>query len=143
MRLRALSPRQRASPVRIMKGSMDPVTTADVDAWTQAGREAGLSEKWLRDRLRYLASFYDFCETAGFDPAYSPQQHPVREAKKPKVKIHKDFNYLSRPEADALLRATFSLLEDVMFLKSGTPELVRNVDIAGELGKMAAQVELR
>jgi DNA polymerase-3 subunit delta' len=44
-------------------------------------------------------------------------------------------------KTDALLRATYSLLEDLLFLKSGTPELVRNVDITGELGKMAAQVE--
>jgi DNA polymerase-3 subunit delta' len=44
-------------------------------------------------------------------------------------------------KTDALLRATYSLLEDLLFLKAGTPELVRNVDITGELGKMAAQVE--
>ena len=44
-------------------------------------------------------------------------------------------------KTDALLRATYSLLEDLLFLKSGTAELVRNADIAGELGKMAARVE--
>lgn len=44
-------------------------------------------------------------------------------------------------KTDALLRAAYSLLEDLTFLKSGTPELVRNTDLAGELDKLAAQVE--
>jgi DNA polymerase-3 subunit delta' len=42
-----------------------------------------------------------------------------------------------RQKMDALLRTLYLLLEDVMFLQSGSAQLVRNRDIAGELGKLA------
>jgi DNA polymerase-3 subunit delta' len=42
-----------------------------------------------------------------------------------------------REKMDALLRTFYSLLEDLMFLQSGTPQLVRNTDILGELKKMS------
>jgi DNA polymerase-3 subunit delta' len=46
-----------------------------------------------------------------------------------------------REKTDHLLRTLYSLLEDMMFLKSGTAELVRNTDIAGELKRMAGAVD--
>jgi DNA polymerase III subunit delta' len=46
-----------------------------------------------------------------------------------------------REKTDHLLRALYSLLEDVMFLKSGAPELVRNSDIAAELKRLAGSVD--
>ncbi|MGI9103442.1 MAG: ATP-binding protein [Terriglobales bacterium] len=46
-----------------------------------------------------------------------------------------------RAKADHLLRAFYSLLEDLLVLKSGTPELVRNTDIAGELQRLASSVD--
>jgi DNA polymerase-3 subunit delta' len=46
-----------------------------------------------------------------------------------------------REKTDRLLRAAYSLLEDLMFLKSGTPELVRNTDIQADLAAMARSVE--
>jgi len=42
-----------------------------------------------------------------------------------------------REKIDNLLRTIYSLLEDLMFLQSGAPQLVRNTDILGELKKMA------
>lgn len=42
-----------------------------------------------------------------------------------------------RQKIDSLLRTFYSLLEDLMFLQSGTPQLVRNTDILGELKKMS------
>lgn len=42
-----------------------------------------------------------------------------------------------RDKTDGLLRGCYSLLEDLMFLKSGTPELVRNTDIQAELVRLA------
>jgi len=42
-----------------------------------------------------------------------------------------------RDKTDRLLRALYSLLQDITFLHSGTPELVRNTDILGELKKLA------
>ena len=42
-----------------------------------------------------------------------------------------------RAKIDNLLRTFYSLLEDLMFLQSGTERLVRNTDILGELKKMS------
>jgi len=41
----------------------------------------------------------------------------------------------------ALLRAVSSLLEDILLLQAGTPELIRNIDIQPELEKLAAAVD--
>lgn len=46
-----------------------------------------------------------------------------------------------REKTEQLLGTLYSLLEDLMFLQSGTPDLVRNTDILGELKKMAAAVD--
>jgi len=35
----------------------------------------------------------------------------------------------------------YALLEDLLMLKSGTPELVRNADIRGELGRLSQSVD--
>ena len=42
-----------------------------------------------------------------------------------------------REKTDHLLRTLYSLLEDMLFLQGGAPQLVRNTDIMGELKKMA------
>jgi DNA polymerase III subunit delta' len=42
-----------------------------------------------------------------------------------------------REKTEALLHTLYSLLQDLMFLRAGTPELVRNTDIQGELNKLA------
>jgi DNA polymerase-3 subunit delta' len=42
-----------------------------------------------------------------------------------------------RDKTEALLRTLYSLLQDLTFLSSGTPELVRNTDIQPELKKLA------
>jgi DNA polymerase-3 subunit delta' len=40
-----------------------------------------------------------------------------------------------------LLRALYSLLQDIAFLNGGTPELVRNTDIASDLKRLAGSVD--
>lgn len=42
-----------------------------------------------------------------------------------------------REKTEQLLRTLYSLLRDLMFLGSGSPELVRNTDIQGQLAKLA------
>jgi len=42
-----------------------------------------------------------------------------------------------REKMERLLRTLYSLLQDLAFLSSGTPELVRNIDIEGELRRLA------
>ena len=46
-----------------------------------------------------------------------------------------------KEKTEELIRTLYWLLEDLLFLKSGTPELVRNTDIAAELGRVAQAVE--
>jgi len=42
-----------------------------------------------------------------------------------------------REKIETLLRCLYSLLQDLMFIDSGSPQLVRNTDIASELQKLA------
>jgi len=42
-----------------------------------------------------------------------------------------------REKIETLLRCMYSLLQDLLFLDSGSPQLVRNTDIAAELHKLA------
>jgi DNA polymerase-3 subunit delta' len=46
-----------------------------------------------------------------------------------------------KAKTEQLIRTLYSLLEDMLFLRSGTPELVRNQDIQAELGRMAESVD--
>jgi DNA polymerase-3 subunit delta' len=46
-----------------------------------------------------------------------------------------------REKTDQLLRTLYCLLQDMMLLSSGTPELVRNTDILGELQKLASAID--
>lgn len=46
-----------------------------------------------------------------------------------------------REKTDQLLRTLYSLLQDLMFLSSDSPELVHNTDILGELQKLAANTD--
>src|SRR6266852_4682227 len=46
-----------------------------------------------------------------------------------------------RDKTEKLLRTLYSLLQDLTFLNSGTPELVRNTDIQAELKKLAESAD--
>jgi DNA polymerase-3 subunit delta' len=45
-----------------------------------------------------------------------------------------------KAKTDQLIAVLYSILEDLMFLKSGSAELMRNQDLQAELGAIAAQV---
>ena len=46
-----------------------------------------------------------------------------------------------REKTDQLLRTLYCLLQDMMMMSSGAPELVRNTDILGELQKLTSAVD--
>jgi len=48
-----------------------------------------------------------------------------------------------KEKTDKLLGATYSLLKDMLSLTSNAPELVRNIDILGELKSLAAAVDFQ
>lgn len=45
-----------------------------------------------------------------------------------------------KDKTDQLLRSCYSILEDLLFLKSEAPELVRNTDVQADLARLAGQV---
>ncbi len=48
-----------------------------------------------------------------------------------------------KEKTDRLIAVLYSLMEDIVFLKSKTPDLVRNVDIQSDLQLLAAAVDFR
>jgi DNA polymerase-3 subunit delta' len=48
-----------------------------------------------------------------------------------------------KAKTDLLLAVLYTLLQDLLYLKSGTPELLRNQDLQAELSAIAAQVTFR
>ena len=46
-----------------------------------------------------------------------------------------------KSKLDSTIRVLYSLLEDLLFVKSGTPEMARNQDMLAELNRMAEQVD--
>src|SRR5271169_4880042 len=46
-----------------------------------------------------------------------------------------------KAKTEQLIRTLYSLLEDLLFLKAGTPEFVRNHDIQPQLERMAAELD--
>jgi DNA polymerase III subunit delta' len=46
-----------------------------------------------------------------------------------------------KDKTDQLLRASYSVLEDLLFIRSNTPALIRNTDIAAELQKLENSVD--
>lgn len=46
-----------------------------------------------------------------------------------------------RDKTDRLVRTLYWLLEDLMFLKSGTSDMIRNADISADLQRMSAVIE--
>ena len=45
-----------------------------------------------------------------------------------------------REKTERLLRTLYALLEDLLMIKCGTPELLRNTDVKGELEKMSREI---
>jgi DNA polymerase-3 subunit delta' len=45
-----------------------------------------------------------------------------------------------KEKTDHLIRASYSILEDVLFIKEGTPQLVRNTDVLPDLNRLAAAI---
>ena len=107
----ALNARERALVARLSEGAVGRALSFDLESYTAARTHARiLLNAALRDGEH--SELFRTTETyrAGAD---------------------------GREKTDALLRALHSLLEDMLFLQSGVPQLVRNTDIQGELKKMA------
>jgi DNA polymerase III subunit delta' len=105
------NPRQRALVARLSEGAVGRALTFDVERYTGARSQALIL---LNSALRGGDHTELFKTTETYRPGAD-----------------------GRDKIDSLLRTLYALLQDLMFLQSGTPQLVRNTDIQGELQRMA------
>ena len=105
------NPKQRALVARLCEGALGRALSFDLEAYTGARTHALIL---LNSSLRGGEHSELFKTTETYRPGAE-----------------------GRAKTDALLRTLYSLLEDMLFLQSGSPHLVRNTDILGELKKMA------
>jgi DNA polymerase-3 subunit delta' len=109
------NPRQRALVAKLSEGAMGRSLSFDLEGYVAARSHALIM---LKSAL------------AGSDHT---ELFKTTETYRPGVE--------GRQKIDNLLRTLYLLLEDVMYLQSGTGGLVRNTDIQGELKKMAESAD--
>jgi len=112
---RELAPKQRALVARLAGGAVGEARRFDLDAYAAARKEALLV---LETAVRGDDHSALFRATEGYRAGADGKE-----------------------KTDHLIRTLYGLLEDLLALKSNTPELVRNTDVAGELGRLAEAVD--
>ena len=109
-----LKPAQRALASRLAEGAFGRAMTLDLEAYLTSRQDALLV---LRTALREPDYSALFRATETYRGGADGQQKTIN-----------------------LLRALGSLLEDLLLMVAGTPALIRNLDITGELERMAQEV---
>jgi DNA polymerase-3 subunit delta' len=104
-------PPQRALVARLCEGALGRARSFDLEAYVAARADA----------LAILNS--------GLLGGEHTELFKITESYRPGAE--------GREKTEQLLRTLYSLLRDLMFLESGTPELVRNTDIQSQLARMA------
>jgi DNA polymerase-3 subunit delta' len=109
--------RQRALVARLCGGGIGQARTFDLAAYTAARQDA----------LTVLRS------------AVNGQDHTELFKVTESYRAGAD----GKDKTEQLIRASYSLLEDLLYLLSGTPKMVRNTDLQSELSKLAESIDLR
>ncbi|MGE5205441.1 MAG: ATP-binding protein [Chlamydiota bacterium] len=109
------SPKQRALVARLAEGAIGRARSFDVETYSAARADALVL---LRSALAGADHSALFQVTEAYRAGAEGQEKTQR-----------------------LIRALYSLLQDLVFLANRTPELVRNTDIGGELKSLAAGVD--
>jgi DNA polymerase-3 subunit delta' len=135
---------------RCMHLRLSPVATSEVEEYLAKARPelqprertliarvcgGGLGRARSFDLATYLAARQDALTVLG--PAMGAKEHSELFRTTDTYRAGAD----GKARLDQMIRVTYSLLEDMLFLRSGTPELVRNQDIQAELARMAAGVD--
>ena len=110
-----LKPQQRALVARLAEGAVGRALTLDLDVWLKSRQDALIL---LRTGL----------DTSRGEPDYSTLFRATETYRGGAEGQEKTVN---------LLRALGSLLEDLLLIHSGTPQLVRNIDLTADLGQLA------
>jgi DNA polymerase III subunit delta' len=111
-----LKPQDRALAARLAEGAVGRALTIDLSVYLASRQDALVL---LRSALR--------------DPDYSQLFHATESYRAGADGQEKTIN---------LLRAMGSLLEDLLLVHSGTPQLIRNLDLAPELGRLAQDLSI-
>jgi DNA polymerase-3 subunit delta' len=106
---------QRALVARLSEGAIGRALSFDIESYIAARSHALIM---LKSALSGSANISDHTELFKVTETYRSGAE-------------------GREKIDNLLRTLYSLLEDVMFLQSGAPQLIRNTDIVGELKKIS------
>ncbi len=109
------NPRQRALVARLSEGAVGRALSFDLESYVAARNHALIM---LRSALGAGGKDNDHTELFKTTESFRSGAE-------------------GREKIDNLLRTLYALLEDLMFLQSGAPQLVRNADILGELKKMS------
>ena len=111
------TPKQRALVARLAEGAIGRARSFDIEAYSAARTDA----------LTILQSAISAGDHAPLFRATETYRAGAEGQEK----------------TSRLIRATYSLLQDLLFLSSGTPEFVRNTDILVDLRRLSAMVDFR
>jgi DNA polymerase-3 subunit delta' len=123
-----LKPQQRGLAARLAEGAVGRALTLDIEAYLASRKDALLV---LRMALKEPGVPADSSSSAGWEPDYSELFRTTETYRGGADGQEKTIN---------LLRALGSLLEDLLLVVAGTPALIRNLDLASELERMAQGV---
>ena len=119
-----LKPPDRALAARLAEGAVGRALTIDLGVYLASRQDALVL---LRTALREPGIPADRSSSAGWDPDYSQLFHATESYRAGADGQEKTIN---------LLRALGSLIEDLLLVLAGTPQLIRNLDLAAELDRM-------
>ncbi|MGH9606129.1 MAG: ATP-binding protein [Terracidiphilus sp.] len=125
-----LKPQDRALAARIAEGAVGRALALDLGAYLTS-RQVALVV--LHTALREPGVPADRSSSAGWEPDYSMLFRATEAYRAGADGQEKTVN---------LLRALGSLVEDLLLVAAGTPQLVRNIDLAAELERLAQGLTL-
>jgi len=120
-----LKPADRALAARLAEGAVGRALTIDLDVYLASRQDALIL---LHTALREPGVPADRSSSAGWEPDYSQLFHATESYRAGADGQEKTIN---------LLRALGSLIEDLLLIVAGTPRLMRNIDLAPELDRLA------
>ena len=120
-----LNTKDRALAARLSEGAVGRALTIDLAVYLASRQDALIL---LRTALRDSGAPTDRSSSVGSEPDYSQLFHATETYRAGADGQQKTIN---------LLRALGSLIEDLLLIVAGTPSLIRNLDLAAELDRLA------
>ena len=120
-----LKPADRALAARLAEGAVGRALTLDLGVYLASRQDALIL---LRTALIDPGVPADRSSSAGWEPDYAQLFHATESYRAGADGQEKTIN---------LLRAFGSLIEDLLLIVAGTPQLIRNIDLEGELARLA------